>query len=117
MKSLYKILAGQNQKARVYFKNYAFYAKEIKKTAGKFFTDAKVVIFGSVVRQDYKPDSDIDILIISSEIPEDLFEQAKVKVKIRALFPDAPLELHLITPPQYKNWYKRFVKRDYIEVA
>lgn len=116
MKSLYKILSEENQKARVYFENYAFYAKEIKKTAKKFFTDAKVLIFGSAIRQDYRPDSDIDILIISREIPENLFEQAKIKVKITSLFPDAPLEFHLITPRQYKNWYKGFIKKDYIEV-
>lgn len=116
MKSLYKILAIENQKSRKYFQDYIFYAKEIKKIVKKILVDAKILIFGSVVRQDLHPDSDIDILIISSKIPDDLFEQAEIKIKIKNEFPDAPFEFHLVTPQQYEYWYKHFIKNDYIEI-
>lgn len=116
MKSLYKILTEENQKSEYYFQNYIFHAREIKRIVGNFFTDAKVLIFGSAVRQEYRPGSDIDILIISPEIPGDLFGQAELKVKIKEKFPGAPFEIHLVTPEEYENWYKGFIKKDYIEV-
>lgn len=116
MKSLYRILAEENQKSQEYLQNHIFYGREIKKIIKDFFEDAKVLIFGSAVKGNYSPDSDIDILVISSGIPQDLFEQAKIKVKIKEKFPDAPFEIHLVTPQQYENWYKRFIKKDYIEV-
>ncbi|MCD6521729.1 DNA polymerase subunit beta, partial [Candidatus Calescamantes bacterium] len=62
------------------------------------------------------PDSDIDILIISSEIPEGIFSQAEIKLEIKNKFPDAPFELHLITPEEYQNWYKKFIKNEFKEV-
>ncbi len=116
MRSLYKILAERNQKAKKYFQDCIFYAKEVKKLAEKFFKNVKVLIFGSVVRNNYRPDSDIDILIISPEVPEGVFNQAEIKVKIKEKFLDAPFELHLVTPEQYETWYKGFIKDDYIEV-
>ncbi len=116
MKSLYKILAKESQKSRKYFQNCIFYAKEIKKTIKELYKDAKVLVFGSAIRQKYHPDSDIDILIISSKIPQDLFKQAEIKIKIKEKFSDAPFELHLATPQEYETWYKKFIKKDYIEV-
>ncbi len=116
MKSLYKILAVQNQNAKKYFQNYKFYVKEIKKMLKENFKDVKVYVFGSVVRDDYRPDSDIDILIVSNEIPESLFEQAKIKVMIKKMFEDAPFEIHITNFVQYESWYKRFIKENYIEI-
>ena len=116
MKSLYKILTEENQKAREYFENYIAHARKIKEIARKILTDASVLVFGSAVQQEYSPGSDIDILIISSEIPSDLFSQAALKVKIKEKFPGAPFEIHLVTPEEYENWYKNFIKKDYVEV-
>ena len=116
MKHLYKILCEENQKAAKYFQNYLFYAKEIKKMAKEMLPDAKLFIFGSLLQQESAPGSDIDILIISSQIPTDLFAQAKIKVSIKTKFPDSPFELHLVTSQQYENWYKGFIKKNYPEI-
>lgn len=116
MKSLYKIIADTNKRAEKYFHNSLFYAKEIKNMLQKSLPDVKVLIFGSAMRGDYQVSSDIDILVISSGIPKNLFTQAEIKLKIKNQFPDAPFEIHLITPKEYKNWYKRFIKDEFKEV-
>ncbi|MFZ8803409.1 MAG: nucleotidyltransferase domain-containing protein [Candidatus Calescibacterium sp.] len=43
-----------------------------------------MIIFGSAISGKRKPDSDIDILVISEKVPHDLFERAKIKVKIES---------------------------------
>jgi len=114
--SLYKIMAERNKQAEKYFHNSLFYAKEIKNMLQKSFPDVRVLIFGSAMRGDYQPNSDIDILVISSAIPKELFTQAEIKLKIKNQFPDAPFEMHLITPKEYGNWYKKFIKDEFREV-
>lgn len=116
MKSLYKILAEENQKTKKYFQNYLYYVGKIKSKIKEFFPDVRVLIFGSVVNQEHRVGSDIDVLIISSHIPEGLFAQAEIKVKIKSLFPEAPFEFHLATPEEYEGWYKKFIKNNYIEI-
>ncbi len=116
MKSLYKIIADKNKQAERYFHNTLFYVKEIKNMLQESLSDVKVLIFGSVVRGNYKPNSDIDILVISSLMPEGPFAQAEFKLRIKEQFPDAPFEIHLITPAEYNSWYKNFIKDEFIEV-
>jgi len=116
MQSLYKILVRENELAKKYFKDYIFYVKKIKKIVKQIFSDAKVIVFGSIVTNKYSADSDIDILIVSDEIPKGLFEQAKIKVMIKNKFKLAPFEIHLATKQEYENWYKNFIKKNFIEV-
>ncbi len=110
MLNFYKIIAKKNKNAEKYFSDTVFYAREIKKLFQKDFPDVRIILFGSSVRGDYLPDSDIDILFISSKIPKDLFAQAEIKIRIKEFFPDAPFEIHLITPQEYENWYRNFIK-------
>lgn len=116
MKSLYKILADVNTQSKRYFDNILFYAQRIKNLIKQALPDARLLIFGSVIRNDFKPGSDIDILVISSQIPKGLFAQAEIKLKIKDEFPDAPFEIHLITPEEYENWYKKFIKDGFKEI-
>ncbi|MFN3966821.1 MAG: nucleotidyltransferase domain-containing protein [Endomicrobiia bacterium] len=116
MKSLYKLLAEQNKKSQEYIQNYIFYSKEIKMLIKDLLPDAKILVFGSVIKGTYRINSDIDILVISSKIPKGLFEQGEIKLKIKEKFPDAPFEIHLVTPYEYENWYKKFIKEDYIYI-
>jgi predicted nucleotidyltransferase len=116
MKSLYKIIAERNRRAERFFHNPLLYAKEIKNILQSNFSDIKVIIFGSAVKGDYKPWSDIDILIISALIPDDIFIKAEIKAKIEERFLDAPFELHIVTPQEYEGWYKKFIKDEFVEV-
>ncbi len=75
-----------------------------------------MIVFGSVVKGNWSPGSDIDILVISENIPENNLEQVKIKLELTADFEDHPFEIHLATPKLYNNWYKNFIKENFIEV-
>ena len=89
-------MADINKQQEKYFQNPLFYGKKIKSIVQKRFSDVRILIFGSAARGAHRPGSDIDILIISSAIPQDLFAQAKIKLEVKDKFPDAPFEIHLI---------------------
>ncbi len=97
-----------------YFLNAEKYAKEIKELVNKY-VNAKVFLFGSVVRKDYSSGlSDIDIAIVSNE-----FKDRNKKLMIYDLLFEkyfySPFEFHLLTFDQW-NFYLRFIKNDYIEI-
>ena len=97
-----------------YFKNYLKVAKEIKKIVKKF-VDAKIFVFGSVVRGDFSIGlSDIDIAIVSEK-----FSKRELKLKIYDIlfekYFESPLEFHFLTPKQWK-FYKRFIGKDFVEI-
>ncbi|ACB39449.1 nucleotidyltransferase domain-containing protein [Pyrobaculum neutrophilum] len=96
---------------RKYLENWRTYAAEICREARRHLGDARVVVFGSVVRGDWTPDSDIDILIISEKAPQDPTERAKINTALREAIGDyaAPFEFHYATPRQYAEWYSRFI--------
>ncbi|WP_238699126.1 nucleotidyltransferase domain-containing protein [Saccharolobus sp. E5-1-F] len=83
---------------------------DIKNTVLEKDPKAKLILFGSFVRGDFRPDSDIDILIISEEFGDDPHKYAKLinyirdKIKHYSLF-----EFHVVTRKTYEEWYKRFI--------
>ncbi|MBB5254154.1 nucleotidyltransferase domain-containing protein [Sulfurisphaera ohwakuensis] len=86
------------------------YVKEIKRICvEEIDKNCRVILFGSVARGKYRVDSDIDVLIIT-ELADDVWKRAEIAVKIhnRLGFSD-PLELHIVTPKIYNEWYKRFI--------
>lgn len=116
VKSLYKILSDTYKKQQKYFNNYLWYAKKIKQNSQRLLPDVKVLVFGSVVRRKYNIDSDIDIMIISDYIPENIMEQTKLGLSVLGDLGSHPFQLHLITYKTYKSWYRNFIKQNYIEV-
>ena len=116
MKNLYKLLADQNEQRKKYIQQPHLYGKEIKKAARDVLADAKVILFGSIITRRFGPDSDFDVLIVTNHRFSDIFDQAKMKRKILDHFSNNPFEIHLVTPEQYENWYKGFIKKDYMEV-
>jgi len=54
--------------------------------------------------------SDIDILIVSNEIPEQVSKRSEIAVKIyEALGLEAPVELYTVNPKEFQ-WYRRFMQ-------
>ncbi len=96
-----------------YFKNYKKVCRKIKEIAKKVLSDKhlKVLAFGSVVRKNFGPLSDLDVLIISKKVKMSVEELAKIRLKIKEEIKDyfAPLDIHLVTPEIYENWYKKFI--------
>jgi len=93
-----------------YLKNYLNIARKIKEIVKNFDTNAKVYVFGSVVRGNYTANSDIDIIIITSKIEQ----KYDMMVAIYKELIYAPIELHIITKELYENWYRRFIKPEEI---
>jgi predicted nucleotidyltransferase len=100
-----------------YRKNYREYAIEIKKMASEHFGNnfMKLLIFGSMVRGNYRADSDIDIAIILRESVNE-FERAKFVFLVNKKFRLNPFEIHIISIDVWEKWYKNFVKSDFIEI-
>jgi predicted nucleotidyltransferase len=117
-KTLVDILIERQKRKERYFKNWRFYLKKIKKEAGKILGEkTKVFIFGSFVKGNFGPESDIDVLIVSENLPEDFDERAKIRTKIKSkvgVF--SPFQLHLVTPGEFEDWYKKFIKGDFLEI-
>lgn len=111
---LLDLLIERRQQQEKYFKNYLFYAQEIKKTAEALLGGVRVFIFGSILRKDEVP-RDIDILIISPKV-KTTWQKSKMRAKLwQKLGFSSPFEIHLITPEEYQGWYKYFIK-EFIEV-
>lgn len=109
------ILKEISEEREKYFKNYIEFATEIKKKAKKILKDAKVFVFGSVIKNLYHPFlSDIDILIISDNLPKNWEDRRFIKLKLKPY--GSPFQIHLVTNEEYENWYKNFIKEDYIEI-
>lgn len=114
-KTFIDLLIENAGKKKEYVLNFVEYAKKVKTIIKKRDTDAKIIIFGSIVRGDLKPSSDIDLLIIT-EIAENLHERIKLRIDVmKILGEESPFELHIITAKEYENWYKKFIDK-YIEL-
>ncbi len=89
-----------------YLKNYKEVALRVKTILQKHDSKAELYIFGSVLEGKMTALSDIDLLVVSAR-PE-----IEYRLKLDAYqASDAPLEIHFATPDQYKNWYRRFIKK------
>lgn len=114
MKSHIQIRYQIWQEEQKYFKNYLHYARKIKKVAQELLPKAKVIVFGSIVRGEYGPNSDIDILIVSDNLDKNWEKRREIRTKIKSQLPFlAPFQIHLATKKEFQNWYKKFIKQDY----
>lgn len=110
MRTLVDFLIEKKKREEKYFKNYLFWAKEIKKEAKRILGEVKVFLFGSIIKKQAGPRSDIDVLIISPNLK---MTEKKTEVRVKILKKigfGSPFEIHLITPEEYENWYKNFIK-------
>ncbi len=93
-----------------YLRRYMEVAREVKRLVRRIDPNAKVYVFGSVVRGRFTASSDIDILVITERM--ELKYEIMVEV-YRSM--EAPVELHVVPPKGY-SWYKRFAGDELIEV-
>jgi len=100
---------------RKYYENYRAYADRIKVVVKKHDPDARVILFGSIIRGNARPDSDIDVLVVT-KLAGNVDERMRLRVSIaREIGECTPFEIHIVTPEEYEEWYRRFIDR-YVEV-
>jgi predicted nucleotidyltransferase len=94
------------------FKNAWKILNRIKKVSTEILKDAKVYVFGSFARGDYKVYfSDIDVLIVSDKISEKMQEKAEIKVDIRKRAnANYIFQIHLVNSKEFE-FYKKFVDK------
>ncbi|ADC64912.1 DNA polymerase beta domain protein region [Ferroglobus placidus DSM 10642] len=107
-----KKLLEEREKRRKIFENYICYAEEIKKIAKKYFGDARIYVFGSVVEKRYHVMlSDIDIAVVTSNFDKE--RALKLKVEIEKKFGEI-FQIHVLSEREWK-FYLNFVKK-FVEV-
>jgi len=96
------------QEEKKYFDNYLEYASLIKTLASNLLGEVEVYVFGSIVEGKHTPASDIDIIVVSRNMPEKQGERARIRGEIlKQIDVFAPFEIHLANPREFE-WYKRF---------
>lgn len=103
-------MSTQYKSSLEYLRNYREVAKKVGSIVERFDPEARVYVFGSVVRGNYTAASDIDILVVTTKINL----KYELMVAVYREFIDAPIELHVATPDLYDKWYKRFIKPEEI---
>lgn len=91
-------------------------ASAIKEVLGD---DVRIYIFGSAAKERLTAVSDIDVLIISKNIPKSFMERVALKLRIIDLssLPDNnPFELHLVNDKEAKLYFHH-IKDDCVRVA
>lgn len=105
-----KILRVMYEERMEVLNNIEKYLNEIKSAVLEKDPKAKILLFGSFVRGNFRPDSDIDILIISEEFGDNPHKYAELvnyirdKIKHYSLF-----EFHVVTKKTYEEWYRKFI--------
>ena len=113
--TLVDLIKGTLEDWQKFFEDPLKYARLIKQVVCGFDPEARVILFGSAAKGLLKPSSDIDVLVVTS-LAEDLHSRVKLRIKVKeALGHVTPIELHVVTPREFQEWYSRFLDV-YVEV-
>jgi hypothetical protein len=86
--------------------NWRQWVKKIAKVARATLGNCKVFVFGSIARGTTTGASDVDILVVSSDLPKDNKSRGEIKAKIEeaAELPlYHPFEIHLTTEAEAES--------------
>jgi predicted nucleotidyltransferase len=87
-------------------KDWKEYVNKITKAAKDLLQSCEVYAFGSAVSSGLTAASDIDVLIVTENLPNTLMKRAKVKEEIEQLAnlpPHHPIQIHLVTRKEAKQ--------------
>jgi predicted nucleotidyltransferase len=94
---------------RICLENVIDYLKRIKNICRMFDPNCRLIVFGSYVRGDMRPDSDIDVLLITDQANNAQY-RGKLRAEIaRNIGLVTPFEVHIISNEEYENWYRKFI--------
>jgi len=85
--------------------------KTIKEVGREFFGEGvSIYVFGSTVRGDRGPLSDIDVAVVTEEkvgVDKRLAFKARLRERL-GLF--HPFEIHVVSRKEWEGWYLKFVR-------
>jgi len=104
------LLKIAERKGRI-FRNYREYGRRLKEAFREVLGDegVRVILFGSVVRGDCSPWSDLDVLVVSRRAGEVKYGDTVERVEERLGERLVGVEFHLVTPEVFEGWYKKFL--------
>ncbi len=108
MEVYYNILLERARMVR----GWRSYLSRIADSIKKVLPDARIYVFGSVIRGEAVGGSDVDILVVSKNVPNSNIERAKLKRRIEELsgLPVYhPFEFHLANEEE-AEWYFARIK-------
>ncbi|MEM0375460.1 MAG: nucleotidyltransferase domain-containing protein [Nitrososphaerota archaeon] len=106
---LIDLLLELREEKRRYYSDPLRYARKIKDVVRSLDPHALVFLFGSFVRGTMRPDSDIDVLVVTS-MAADVWKRVRVMVEVKRAIGDlAPFQIHVVTPEELEGWYRRFI--------
>ncbi len=106
----FDIYIDEGLRIRQVFDNIWEFLSDVKEQVLKLFPGAEVYLFGSVARGRYTATSDIDILVVTDVTDWETVDRAKAK--LRRMFIDTSVELHIADRTMFERWYKRFIGED-----
>ncbi|ADC65578.1 DNA polymerase beta domain protein region [Ferroglobus placidus DSM 10642] len=90
------------KKNRELFEKADEIAREVKERAKKLFDDCEVYIVGSYAKKEFTLSSDLDILIVSSKIPEKFSFEWYSEI-VKSLTDDNRINIHLVSRKKFDN--------------
>ena len=113
--SLVDLLLEEREEMRKYYEGAFQYLRRIKEAVRRFDREARVLLFGSFAKGTYRPDSDIDVLVVT-KLADKLERRLEIRVRIAEdIGRCTPFEIHIVTPREYEEWYTKFIDR-YVEI-
>ena len=90
------------EKNKGFFDNAMDVAKQVGKKAKEIFGDCQVFVTGSFAEGRHRLSSDLDILVISEEIPEKLDFEWYCRV-VKSLTDDCRINIHLVNKRKFRE--------------
>lgn len=82
--------------------------ERLKEAATELDPKARVYVFGSFARGTARPDSDVDVLVVTELASTEEGRLAVRRALGKVLSPYSPIELHIASTEQFK-WYLQFM--------
>ena len=98
------------ERRRRVFAELGRYLRAVRDAVLELDPDAEVYLFGSVARGSARPDSDVDILVVSDRYGGDPRRIAELLVRVEERLGFAGIfEIHVATRREFEEWYRRFI--------
>lgn len=111
----FEVVKRRAERAAPYFAAPERYLKrlgEVLRERG--WRDFRIYLFGSIVEgRAYPGVSDIDVVVVSPEVPESVHERSRIWIEFLRTIGDlaAPFEVHFARPEEFENYYRPLARK------